>query len=195
MKRRDFLKVVGGVAAVTAVGAVAAKPRAAKARVCERNVGTLRAIYPVNSIYISAADINPADLFGFGTWVRFGEGEVLAGVSSTDSDFDFRANFAVRGEKSHTLTTAQTPSHTHNAHVGEFCPDINGRSGTAPWSHASGVFSYGAGFTASMTDSSGANSRGLRNMVMNAEHSSVGGGEAHNNLQPYITVFMWRRSA
>ena len=162
MKRRDFLKCCG-VAVAGAVGAVAAKPRAAQARVCERNVGTLRAIYPVNSIYISCANTNPADLFGFGTWVRFGQGRTLVGVTDSSADADFGAVQRTGGARAHTLTIAQMPSHNH------------------------------VGLTEYTATGSGNTSR--RAGGPNQRTGSTGGGEAHNNLQPYITVFMWRRSA
>jgi len=157
MKRRDFLKVVG----TAAVASVAA--RAANARVCERNVGTLRAIYPVNSIYISCADTNPADLFGFGTWVRFGNGRALVGVDEGNDNFNTVQRTG--GEETHTLSIAQIPSHSHT--------------------HGRGSFpSQGLGAGPHF---------GYFSPIMNT--GSTGGGQAHNNLQPYITVFMWRRTA
>ena len=203
MKRRDFLKVVGGVAAVTAVGAVAAKPRAAKARVCERNVGTLRAIYPVGAIYISTTNVNPADLFGFGTWQRFGDGRTLVGVQTGDAEFG--AVQATGGARTHTMTEAEMPAHnhtqaehTHNDHVG----NIDQTWHASHMRGAGGVFSLG---THDLSGNRAAFETGSFDRIrwnMNASHNTVtptinnrGGGGAHNNLQPYITVFMWRRSA
>ena len=162
MKRRDFFRIIGGGAIVAAFGT-----RSANAKVCERNVGTLRAIYPVGAIYISTSSTDPENLFGFGTWQRFGEGAVLAGVSKTDSDFDFRSNFQVRGAKTHTLTIAQMPSHSHG-----------------------NVINISAGIATEV----GPHGDYLRFPKQPAYTASAGSGSAHNNLQPYITVFMWRRS-
>ena len=161
MNRRSFLKFFG-------IGLVASvATRAAKARVCERNVGTLRAIYPVNSIYISAANINPADLFGFGTWVRFGQGRTLVGVTD-GADADFGTVQQTGGARTHTLTEAQMPSHTHTA------------TGFTPQGPYDGNTFCGV--------------PGNLPRPIHPIHYT-GGGQAHNNLQPYITVFMWRRSA
>jgi len=156
MKRRDFLKIFG-IGLATSIAA-----RAAKARVCERNVGTLRAIYPVGAIYISTINTNPADLFGFGTWQRFGNGRALVGVDEGNGNFNTVQR--IGGSATHTLTTAQIPSHSHSM-IGS----------------TSGVNGTGSGATLSWYG-------GWRT-------GDTGGGGAHNNLQPYITVFMWRRSA
>ena len=50
-------------------------------------------------------------LLGFGTWSSFGEGRVLIGIDSSDSDFDSAEETG--GSKTHTLTEAQLPSHRH----------------------------------------------------------------------------------
>lgn len=72
---------------------------------------TLKAIYPVGSIYINGAiNTNPAVLFGFGTWVACGAGRVLVGVGTSDKAFTFNET---SGASTHTLTSAQMPSHTH----------------------------------------------------------------------------------
>ena len=72
----------------------------------------LETIYPVGSIYINAGvATNPGTLLGFGTWTAFGTGRTIVGVDSSDTDFD-----AVRetgGSKTHTLTIAELPAHTH----------------------------------------------------------------------------------
>jgi len=126
----------------------------------------LETIYPVGSIYTNAGvATNPGTLLGFGTWTAFGDGRVIVGVDSTDTDFD-----AVRetgGAKTHTLTVAQLPSHTHPIQVfnesGSPDGDVGGDSSSS--------------------------SLGTTNT------QATGGGEAHNNLQPYITAYMWRRTA
>ena len=175
MKRRDFLKVVGGVAAVTAVGAVATNPRAAQARVCERNVGTLRAIYPVGAIYISTTNTNPADLFGFGTWQAFGAGRTLVGVQTGDAEFGTVQ--ATGGAKTHELTQSEMPRHAHSgARRPLYQRGANGNS-------ASTV----ADFNPSIVNTGFTGGSGTA--------QSASDGVPHNNLQPYITVFMWRRSA
>ena len=193
MKRRDFFKVLGG-AALAMVGV-----RAAKARVCERNVGTLRAIYPVGAIYISTTNVDPADLFGFGTWQRFGNGRTLVsvdeGVTANIPGEAFGRLNQVQltgGRNTHTLTTGQMPSHNHpftNA-TGTIPRNLSG-AGSGVFSGSGWASNYGAGTT---------NHGGFHDTIFSLSDggfaiNNSGGGAAHNNLPPYITVFMWRRSA
>ena len=124
----------------------------------------LATIYPVGYISTNAGvATTPGTLLGFGTWSAFGDGRVIVGVDSTDTDFD-----AVRetgGAKTHTLTVAQLAAHTHNV-------------------------------TMSTNDTDNDNlSEGNTSGTSLHPTSSTGGGEAHNNLQPYITAYMWRRTA
>tara|TARA_R100000781_G_scaffold1581_1_gene2690 strand:- start:1205 stop:1921 length:717 start_codon:yes stop_codon:yes gene_type:complete len=125
---------------------------------------TLQAVYPVGSIYINAAvSTNPASLLGFGTWAAFGAGRVIVGLNASDSDFDTAQETG--GAKTHTLSTSEIPSHTHNSNF------VTGGSGV-----------------------SGVSTDGNYDAATNAT-SATGGGGAHNNLQPYIVAYMWRRTA
>lgn len=129
-------------------------------------------IYPVGSIYINATNsTNPATLLGFGTWSSFGAGRVLVGIDSSDTDFD--TSQETGGAKTHTLTTTELPSHTHTHTV------QTGRSFSSSIGNAPVV-------------------QGSDNTVLSSSAvttSSTGGGSAHNNLQPYIVVYMWKRTA
>jgi hypothetical protein len=123
-------------------------------------------LYPVGSIYINATDsTNPSTLLGYGTWTAFGEGRVLVGLDSSDTDFDTAEETG--GSKTHTLTVDEMPAHTHSY-------DDWAGTGTA-----GGSSSTDSRQTTSVSKTSG----------------STGGGDPHNNLQPYITVYMWKRTA
>lgn len=122
-------------------------------------------LYPIGSIYISVNSTNPGTSLGFGTWTAFGAGRVPVGFSSGETEFD--TDEETGGEKTHTLITAETPAHTHT---------FAARVSTDPTVH--------------FTDAGG-NSAGPQ---VNAT-SSTGGDGAHNNLQPYIVVRMWKRTA
>ncbi len=131
---------------------------------------TLAAVYPVGSIYINATNsTNPASLLGFGTWAAFGAGRVMVGLNSSDSDFDTAEETG--GSKTHTLSTSELPSHTH----GGIFP--SGASGS--FSQAFDVDNPGTG----------------ADLGSEKTTSATGGGGAHNNLQPYIVVYMWKRTA
>lgn len=146
-------------------------------------------IYPVGSIYISVNSTNPSSLFG-GTWVAFATGRTLVGVDTTDADFN--AVEKTGGEKTHVLTTNEMPSHTHiqNAHSHSDILDNDGYRVT-----------YATGNTASyrvLNQVQQGNASGSWKMQTSntaATNQNTGGGQAHNNLQPYVTVYMWKRTA
>jgi len=192
MNRRSFLKFLG-------IGLVASvATRAAQARVCERQNGFLDRVYPVGSIYISISSVNPGTHLG-GTWVSFGAGRTLVGVQTGDAEFGTVQ--ATGGARAHTLTTAQMPSHNHPWN------NSTGVVGSAfvntavyPHSDPRGAFlRNGAsdGFKTAGGQGTPCNHFGINFNLNNGGFSihNAGSGTAHNNLQPYITVFMWRRSA
>lgn len=126
--------------------------------------------WPIGSIYISVVNTNPSQWFG-GVWESFGTGRVLVGVDTTQTEFN--EVMKTGGSKSVTLNINQIPSHYHNMyHTGRLLYWDSGLAGM-------GYPNYnGATPIQSTWDARTANS---------------GGGQAHNNLQPYITVYMWRR--
>lgn len=126
----------------------------------------LAAIYPIGSVYINASDnSNPSTLFGFGTWVQFGAGRVPVGFDSTQTEFNSAEKTG--GAKTHKLTIAEMPSHNHTASVRGA---INKSEGSGP-ANAISIDYY------------------------NTTTSNTGGDGSHNNLQPYVTVYMWKRTA
>lgn len=145
--------------------------------------------WPIGSIYINATDsTNPNTLLGFGTWVAFGAGRVLVGIDGSQSEFDSAGETG--GAKTHTLTAGEMPSHTHNG-----VTDVNG------W-HSHGMRYAGtSGGGYGLRDAHNAVSSGYLSTdgAGNHQHSfttdASGSGGAHNNLQPYIVVYMWRRTA
>ncbi len=75
----------------------------------------LNTVYPVGAIYTSVVDVNPNQLFGVGAWTRFGAGRVLAGVDTTQEEFNIVEKEG--GAKTEVLTIAQMPRHTHSVSV------------------------------------------------------------------------------
>lgn len=140
------------------------------------------ALYPVGSIYVNAGvTTNPATLLGFGTWTAFGAGKVMVGLNGSDSLFDTL-------EETGGSKDAIVVSHTHTATVTD-----PGHSHTI----------YGTLTNAS----SGSNVRGLNSSTNNdvvsasqttgisVSNSTTGSSGTNANLQPYITVAMWKRTA
>lgn len=129
-------------------------------------------MYPVGTIYQNAAvPTNPGDMFGVGEWEPYGEGRVLVGVSPSGT---FGTIGATGGAETVTLTAAQMPSHTHAFNNAQ--PFVRSNSptyGYSPDNAARAVFVDGS-----------------QNSI-----ASAGGGGAHNNLQPYVVVYIWVRIA
>lgn len=140
--------------------------------------------YPVGSIYTNAAvATNPATLLGFGTWTAFGAGRVMVGLNSGDTDFDTVEETG--GAKTHTLTEAELPAHTHGSagahtHTTAYADGDAGGIGTTTLTGSTNTHVDNDTKTSS---SSGAHT-----------HASVGSDTAHTIVQPYIVVYMWKRT-
>ena len=133
-------------------------------------------IYPVGSIYLSYNHTNPGTLFG-GTWERIENAFLWA----TDASGTIGQT---GGEKTHTLTVDEMPSHQHTL----IRPQWYSSDGTEPLSTQHGTSSI-YGTTASTTKHFKAT------VQSNSGIQAVGGGGAHNNMPPYIQVSVWRRTA
>lgn len=209
------------------------------------------AIYPIGTIYMSVNNVDPGTLFG-GTWVEWGQGRVPVGVDTQQEEFNTVSKMG--GDKTHTLTTAQMPSHTHiqnshnhtqnshnhtqnshnhtqnshnhtqNAHShgsikGRFV-ESNGPvqndatlKGSGEAIHVPYVtywddYNFGshtntANATATNQAATATNkattatnqAATATNIAATATNQNTGGGQAHNNLQPYITCYMWKRTS
>jgi hypothetical protein len=169
----------------------------------------LAAVYPVGSIYINAtSSTNPATLLGFGTWSAFGAGRVMVGIDSSDSDFDGAQETG--GAKTVTLSTSNLPSHTHtfSGTTGSTTPSMtatdSGHShgitlkGNVPAVTTSPASSSDTNTTTGTTATAQANvtiSGGAHTHTFSGTTASTGSGSAVSIVQPYITVYMWRRTA
>ena len=150
----------------------------------------LSAAYPVGSIYINAgSSSNPNALLGFGTWTAFGAGKVLVGLDSSDTLFDTLeetggSKDATVVSHTHTATTTATDSgHSHTIKDG----DVNTR--TNPYFNWTGTGGASVGVTGASTNSSTAN------ITASTTVASTGSSGTNANVQPYIVVNMWKRTA
>lgn len=126
-------------------------------------------LYPIGSIYMSIQDTNPSVFFG-GTWERIAKGKTLVGVDENDTDFNVSSKTG--GEKEHTLTIDEIPSHNH----------ILSRYYTTSTSHKH--------------QGTGGVSDGPSSATQNTYTSnSTGGDQSHNNMQPYYTCYIFVRTA
>jgi len=176
------------IASPTFTGTVAAPtPALSAAGTTVATVAAIQALYPVGSIYINAGvTTNPGTLLGFGTWVAFGAGRVMVGLNGSDALFD--ALEETGGSKdavvvSHTHTTTVTdPGHTHQL-ANDFLSVVS--SGTGEFSVRNS--SQGLGDLGLVTSSS--------TTGITVSNASAGSSGTNANLQPYITVAMWKRTA
>ena len=143
----------------------------------------LAAIYPVGSIYTNASvSTNPATLLGFGTWTAFAAGKVMVGFDSSNAMFD------TAGEEGGSAD-AIVVSHTHTATVTD--------SGHTHTGNVIGALSGGGG----LEEGGGAPNYQFGNNIVSATtgisvtNASAGSSGTNANYQPYITVYMWKRTA
>lgn len=160
--------------------------------------------WPVGSVFLSTVATGPATLLGGGQWQAIGAGRVLVGFDGTDVDFDTLGKMG--GEKSHTLTAAEMPAHTHvqDAHThtqqshnhtqNSFAPRIvnSGTAGTVGVQGASTASNANASNSATTATNQAATA--VNNTAV-ATNQITGGDGAHNNVQPYLVVQMWKRIA
>ena len=158
---------------------------------------TMKKIYPVGSIYISTVSTNPSELFGFGTWEAMPAGRVLLAQGQSDWGVNYAAG-STGGEHQHQLTVGEMPSHNHTATIsttnltGWFTN--NGNSDTA---NGDGTIFKASKRTGQGSSSGGAADGGK--FTFNGAHahtiaiSNIGSSQPHNNIQPYIAVYIWKR--
>ena len=145
-------------------------------------------LYPVGSIYTNAtSSTNPGTLLGFGTWTAFGAGRVMVGLDAGNALFDTAEETggsadATLPSHTHTATSTVTdPGHTHDINFGtsgsSATPMVNGDSdnnvlvGTKPTLSA------------------------VTSITVATTNGSAGTSATNANYQPYITVYMWKRTA
>lgn len=144
----------------------------------------LASVYPVGSIYINASvSTNPATLLSFGTWTAFGAGRVMVGLNAGDASFD-------TAEKTGGSKDATVVSHTHtigaHSHGGVLRSPADGLPHriTTNRSQSSGS-----------DDATGDNTNGTSTDAVGLTTNSAGSSGTNANLQPYIVVYMWKRTA
>jgi len=142
-------------------------------------------LYPVGSIYTNATvSTNPATLLGFGTWTAFAAGRVMVGFNSSNALFDTAEETGGSADTivvSHTHTATSTVTDAGHSH------QQNGNGGLCP----GGGSQVPLGNTPSGFNTASATT-GITVATTNA---STGSSGTNANYQPYITVYMWKRTA
>lgn len=119
--------------------------------------------FPINKVEVFFDAEDHSDFLGF-QWEQISQGKIPVGIDTSDDDFNSIGQTG--GEKEHTLTVDEMPSHTHSA-----------------------KFKAGAqsGSTTYIIDASGSGGANVNNLT--------GGNKPHNNMPPYIVMAFWRRVA
>lgn len=177
-------------------------------------------LYPVGSIYISVNNVNPSGFFG-GSWVAFATGKTIVGVDTGQGEFnaversgghkELQSHAHGLNNHVHSLGnhTHSVPNHTHTMqnsgnHYHYLGIDKSavqkGTSYNKPNNFESGSTSYKsntAGNHAHTVNSSGSCTTGANNGNTggNSGNTTAAGGGNAGNLQPYITVYMWKRTS
>ena len=154
------------------------------------SVGTVNSAvdlaWPVGSIFMNVNPGNPNTLLGVGTWVRHGQGKVLVGVNEGETEFNTVNKTG--GAKTVTLTPGQMPIHNHTV------PE-HSHTYLISYNKLGDINGNGSVSSVSVDDSGDVDKIGTTSVAPATDTTNVGNNEAHTNLQPYITVYMWRRTA
>lgn len=138
------------------------------------------ALFPVGAIYTAVVSTNPGTLLGFGTWTAFGAGRVMVGFDASNALFDTAEETGGSADAvvvSHTHTATVTdPGHAHT-YTRYASQQIQSGSSTPCW-------------TGDSTQNTGTATTGIT-----VANSTTGTSGTNANYQPYITVYMWKRTA
>lgn len=142
--------------------------------------------WPVGSVFLSVVSTNPGTLLGCGTWSAIAAGRALVGLDSGQTEFDTVEETG--GAKTHTLTEAELPAHSHgvtdsgHTHLTQRYPTTTGGSS-------------GFTFDTSMSGTLADNTLPTKSATTGVTINNTGSGAAHNNLQPYFVIYVWKRTA
>lgn len=139
-------------------------------------------IYPIGSIYICAdSTFDPSEVFG-GTWEQVKDRFLLARGDTYPLPDEHGGDMLTGGEAEHILTEDEMPSHTHEQEE--------------HYHKMYGQYRSGSGSQSAMANSGSNNSAVDRYTDSRvAVNKNTGGGQAHNNMPPYLVVNVWQRTA
>lgn len=127
--------------------------------------------YPIGHEIYTKNSANPSTYMGFGTWELTSVGRMQVGVNPNDTDFNTAGKTG--GSKTHKLTVDEIPTHSHGQKISAIFSD--------------GEFSGRTDYNA--------DSNTMKAFGQGIETEKTGGGQAFNIMPPYVTVYIWERTA
>ena len=169
--------------------------RNAISKYSSKDIDVLKKIMHVGYIHFSTVNINPAELFGFGTWEAMPAGRVLLAQGKVETE-NYTHNFVAGetgGEFVHQLTVGELPNHNHTA-------STNTTGNHNHYTSIPTVTNQGSDFGKAGNEFANSGP-GRLNLYTeyggNHSHtisiSDTGSNQAHNNLSPYIAIYIWKR--
>lgn len=152
-------------------------------------------IYPIGAIYMSTVSTNPATLFKIGNWEALPAGRVLLAQGTSTWGVNYSAG-GTGGEDKHTLTVSESAPHNHTGSA-----TTSGSTHTHALTMQASHGESGNGGVPRFSDGDIWSPYKTQNLSAAGEHSHAitinnsGGGQAHNNMQPYLSVYMWKRTS
>lgn len=152
-------------------------------------------IYPIGAIYMSTVSTNPATLFKIGNWEALPAGRVLLAQGTSTWGVNYSAG-STGGEDKHTLTVSESAPHNHTGSA-----TTSGSTHTHALTMQASHGESGNGGVPRFSDGDVWSPYKTQNLSAAGEHSHAitinnsGGGQAHNNMQPYLSVYMWKRTS
>lgn len=150
-------------------------------------------IYPIGAIYMSTVSTNPATLFKIGNWEALPAGRVLLAQGTSTWGVNYSAG-STGGEDKHTLTVSESAPHNHTGNA-----TTSGSTHTHALTMRASHGKSGNGGVPRFGDGDVWSDYKTQNLSAAGEHSHAitinnsGGGQSHNNMQPYLSVYMWKR--
>lgn len=174
---------------------------------------TLQQVYPVGAIYLSTVSTNPRTLFGFGTWEHIEAGRFLLAQGGK------YGNGSKGGSETHTLTASEMPRHNHYSVTNQAGGHSHSGSTSRSGEHSHNIVAWSSGLgggqrmiVVPVSKNTGDTRSDLNNYIANSgshnhtmqlnqagDHAHSikddGGSQPHNNMPPYLAVYIWKRTA
>lgn len=147
----------------------------------------LNKIFPVGAVYITYDKKNPGTFLG-GTWEQFGQGRTLVG-EGTGNDGSTSMSFTTNntgGEYKHQLSYYEMPGHVHNEYA--MVEGYTGWDTFTPLPYSMLFRFDGGDYRENVSQCH------VARVPLNTFTSTEGGSQSHNNVQPYIVTYFWRRT-